>query len=336
MSDTRGPDGAALGGPVVSICMTTCNRASYVAEAVDSALAQTYQNLELVIVDDASDDGTFEILSRYSDPRIRLFRNPRRLGQAANRNRAIELSTGTFVKFLDDDDVLEPGCVTEMAELLSADDRVGFVFCRRRILVADDAPEFARVVVEKYANLHLGFSGLGAATDGRLLLGQWIESGMRENWIGEPSAVMVRRDLLARSSGLSEHIRHIVDLDLWVRLIADTYVGFVDSELVGYRTGHTSVTQGNYATGRTWLDRLWMLENLAAVLDRSSYPRVAAALRAERRAVWRTVAKLGRAPDGRRLPIAHYRHYLKHRVGKARRRSERPSSQRPLTAGPQR
>jgi glycosyltransferase involved in cell wall biosynthesis len=307
--------------PRVSICITACNRVQFVAQAIESALAQTYPDCEIVVIDDASDDGTFEALTRYSDPRIRLVRNPRRLGQAANRNRAVGLARGQLVKFLDDDDVLEPSCVSEMAELFQLDERVGFAFCRRRILVSENADSFAQVVIDKYSDLHLGFEGLGAATDGRLLLAQWVESGMRENWIGEPTAVMVRRDLLERSSGFSDRIRHIVDLDLWVRLIAETHVGFVDRELVGYRTGHAGVTQSNYATGRTWLDRLWMLENLCREVDVSPYPKAGAALLAERRAVWRTVLRLGRAPDGRRLPVAPYRHYLLHRARVAMGRS---------------
>jgi glycosyltransferase involved in cell wall biosynthesis len=94
--------------------MTTCNHAKYVEEAVDSALAQTHSNLELVVVDDASDDGTPEILAAYSDPRVRLFKNPRRLGQADNRNRAVDLSRGELIKFLDDDDVLDPTCVSRL------------------------------------------------------------------------------------------------------------------------------------------------------------------------------------------------------------------------------
>jgi len=300
--------------PVVSVCITTCNRAGYVAEAVDSALAQSYRSLEIVVVDDASDDGTSAVLSEYTDPRIRVFRNTRRLGQARNRNHAVATARGELVKFLDDDDVLEPDCVAEMATLFRSDPRVGLAFCRRKVLVAEGADAFAEVVIRKYSNLHLGFDRLETVTDGRALLTQWVDGGMRENWIGEPSAVMVRKDLLARSDGFSDHIRHIVDLDLWVRLMANTHVGFVDRELVHYRTGHAGVTQSNYATGRTWLDRLWMLENLAQAVDVSPYPKVADALRAERRSVWRTVAKFGRTSDGRRLPVAPYRHYLLARV----------------------
>lgn len=304
----------ATEGPLVSVCITTCNRSEFVVDALESALRQTYPRVEIIVVDDVSDDGTFEIVSRYSDSRIRLFRNPHRLGQAANRNRVVALARGHLVKFLDDDDILEPSCIAEMVELFQRDPRVGFVFCRRRILVSENAGPVASIVIEKYSNLHFGFEGLGLATDGRVLLRQWVQSGMRENWIGEPSAVMVRRDLLDRSAGFREHIRHIVDLDLWVRLLGETYVGFIDRELVQYRTGHAAVSQSNYATGSTWLDRLWMLDNLSRTVNISSYPEVAEALRAERRAVWRTVLKLGRAHDGRQLPVAPYRHYLAYRA----------------------
>ena len=94
--------------PLVSVCIPTYNRAATACEAVRSALAQTYSDLE-VVVDDASDDETCEPLRALEDPRVVLYRNAQRLGQVGNRNRTIELANGEFVKFLDSDDALEPG-----------------------------------------------------------------------------------------------------------------------------------------------------------------------------------------------------------------------------------
>ena len=303
-----------MGAPVVSICIPAFNAARYVASAVESALRQSFRDLEVVIVDDASDDGTFEILSQCADPRVRLFRNPRRLGHAHNRNRSVDLAAGSLVKFLDHDDILEPSCVAEMVEVFRRDSRVGFVFCRRRVLLQDETSELGKLVAEGYANLHLAFRALADVNPGSDLLEQWIASGMRGNWIGEPSVVMVARGLFERSTGFSDRIYQNLDVDLWMRLLGRTHVGFIDKELVHYRTGHESASHTNYATGRAWLDRLWMLEHLAAALPPGSDPRVSAALRAERRAAWRTVAKLGLALDRKRVPVVQYGRYVVHRA----------------------
>ena len=96
--------------------MTAFNREAFIAEAIDSVLASTYTNFELIIVDDASTDRTFEIAEQYGkqDDRVRVFRNGANLGQFPNRNRAAELARGTYIKFLDSDDILYPNALDLM------------------------------------------------------------------------------------------------------------------------------------------------------------------------------------------------------------------------------
>ena len=94
--------------PLVSVLMTAFNRGKYIAEAIESVLQSTYTNFELIIVDDCSTDDTFEIANSFfvKDRRIKLYKNEKNLGQFANRNYAISLSTGEYIKFLDSDDKL--------------------------------------------------------------------------------------------------------------------------------------------------------------------------------------------------------------------------------------
>lgn len=91
----------------VSIIMPTYNSSGYVREAVDSVLSQTYQNWELVIVDDCSTDDTYKIISQYAaqDNRIVLSRTECNMGAAGARNKALLLSSGRYIAFLDSDDV---------------------------------------------------------------------------------------------------------------------------------------------------------------------------------------------------------------------------------------
>lgn len=94
----------------VNIIIPVYNREALVREAIESALcAAPDLPVEIVVVDDASTDGTWDALRAYDDPRIRCFRMERNGGQSAARNRGLELSRATYVKFLDSDDVLAPG-----------------------------------------------------------------------------------------------------------------------------------------------------------------------------------------------------------------------------------
>lgn len=92
--------------PLVSILMTAYNREKYIAEAIESVLGSTFKDFELIIVDDCSTDNTLTIASSFvaKDKRIKVFKNDFNLGQFDNRNRAIELAKGKYIKFLDSDD----------------------------------------------------------------------------------------------------------------------------------------------------------------------------------------------------------------------------------------
>ena len=92
--------------PQITIGITTFNAAQTITDVIQSALRQTYQNIEIVIVDDSSSDSTLDIVNdiALSEPRISVFQNSCNLGVAATRNRILELATGEFVAFFDDDD----------------------------------------------------------------------------------------------------------------------------------------------------------------------------------------------------------------------------------------
>src|SRR5690606_1176147 len=94
--------------PLVSVITPTYNRADFIGEAVESVLAQTYPNFELVIIDDGSTDNTRDILEPYlKDSRIRLFHQQNQ-GQSVARNRGLEEATGEFICFLDSDNAWFP------------------------------------------------------------------------------------------------------------------------------------------------------------------------------------------------------------------------------------
>ena len=96
--------------PLVSIITPNYNCARFIAQTIESVLAQTYTNWEMLIVDDCSTDGSYEIAQEYAqkDSRIKVLRNEKNSGAAVSRNRAIEASSGEYVAFLDSDDLWLP------------------------------------------------------------------------------------------------------------------------------------------------------------------------------------------------------------------------------------
>lgn len=93
---------------LVSIIMPSWNTGKYIAESIQSVLAQTYQNWELIIVDDCSTDNTDEIVAKFKDKRIRYLKNDKNSGAAITRNRALQEAKGEWIAFLDSDDIWLP------------------------------------------------------------------------------------------------------------------------------------------------------------------------------------------------------------------------------------
>ncbi|MBS1790796.1 MAG: glycosyltransferase family 2 protein [Acidobacteria bacterium] len=114
--------------PLVSVLMTCYNREQFLPAAIESVLWQTFDDWELVVVDDRSTDGSVEIANRYArrDSRIRVVVNETNLGDYPNRNRAASLARGKYIKYHDSDDVMYPHCLMTMVAPMEAEPRAAF------------------------------------------------------------------------------------------------------------------------------------------------------------------------------------------------------------------
>jgi glycosyltransferase involved in cell wall biosynthesis len=114
--------------PLVSVLMTAYNREKYVGEAIESVLASTYTNFELILVDDCSSDQTYEIAKKYEllDKRIKVYQNEYNLGQFPNRNKAAEYASGKYIKFLDSDDLIYPHGLEVFVNMMEPFPEAGF------------------------------------------------------------------------------------------------------------------------------------------------------------------------------------------------------------------
>ena len=123
------PERHAQDCPKVSVVIPTYNRADLLPRAVNSVLAQTYQDYEIIIVDDCSPDDTQDVAAKFSDRRIRFVRHERNRGVSAARNTGIEYARGEYIAFLDDDDEWLPMKLKEQVEVIEASsEKVGLVY----------------------------------------------------------------------------------------------------------------------------------------------------------------------------------------------------------------
>jgi glycosyltransferase involved in cell wall biosynthesis len=149
--------------PLVTVAISTYNRAAgYLREAYASALAQTYEPLEIVVVDNASTDATAELIAAAGDPRVRYVRNEKNIGANGNFNACLQHARGTWFLLLHDDDRIDPDFVTTTMEALEGwqgDAPPGLIRTGNRVMDADG------VVVSERRNLARGGSAGDLALD---------------------------------------------------------------------------------------------------------------------------------------------------------------------------
>jgi glycosyltransferase involved in cell wall biosynthesis len=262
--------------PLVSICIPTFNAARWMRECLTSALAQSYQRIEILIVDDASTDNTVELVESLRDERTRVIVNELNLGMVNNWNKCIELARGKFIKFLFQDDVLYPDCVEQMMRLFLAHENLGLVASERDIIVEGDTEQKATQEWLKNSSLlHQRFDSARTVNNGRELFVQYLRKGFQGNWIGEPSSVLIRKECFLRLGLFNTNLYQVCDIEMWLRIMFRYDVGLLSEKLSAFRFHSDSTSASNIKSRRNCLDQLWLLEGLSSEPEvRLAYPEI--------------------------------------------------------------
>ena len=155
--------------PLVSICSPTYHGSRWIRATIASALAQDYPQVEVVVFDDASMVGTAEAALAVADERVRVVASEHHIGMARNWSRSAQFSRGDYVKFLMQDDALEPTCVGRMADLMARNPSVGLVFTLRRIEPADPSDAASARLRRKLEDLPAKLGPLREVDSGRAI-----------------------------------------------------------------------------------------------------------------------------------------------------------------------
>jgi glycosyltransferase involved in cell wall biosynthesis len=250
--------------PLVSVCIPTFNAARWILNCVESARAQSYPRLEVLIIDDESTDETVELIRSIDDERIRLVVNEQNIGLARNWNKCVEMSRGDFIKFLFHDDILYPDCVEKMMRLLLSNKNVGLVFSPRDIIVeGDPESKLTKIWLQNCTTLHTRFQKLEPVNHGRGLFVQYLQRGFRGNWIGEPSSVLIRKECFTRLGLFNPNLYQVCDVEMWLRIMFSYDIGFLPEKVTAFRFHSDSTSFRNITSRRNCLDQLWLLESLS-------------------------------------------------------------------------
>jgi glycosyltransferase involved in cell wall biosynthesis len=201
--------------PLVSVIIPTFNRAAFVREAIDSVLGQNYSHLEVIVVDDGSQDDTSAAVREYGT-QVTYMPQPHS-GVSAARNRGVAAAHGELIAFLDSDDLWLPQKVTAQVALFGQQPQVQACYT--------DEIWIRRGVRVNPRQIHAKHAG-------------WIFLPSLSRCIISPSSIMLRRPLWQRLGGFDETLPACEDYDLWLRLTALVPVALLPERLIVKRGGH--------------------------------------------------------------------------------------------------
>jgi glycosyltransferase involved in cell wall biosynthesis len=216
--------------PRVTITIPVYNGEREIGDAIASVLSQSFEDYELLVIDDCSSDNTVEKVLQYSDQRIRLIRNSKNLGYQGNFDRCVNEAFGDYLKILCHDDVLLPGSLQKQVELLDKTRKSNVLMCcgKKRIINPQGKVIFPAQ----------GFRGKSRVIAGPVAIKKCIRAG--RNLIGETSVVLVRTEAFRNAGQFKENYN--LDLEMWTRILRSGDLVFLDEEVSDFRLTPTAGT----------------------------------------------------------------------------------------------
>jgi glycosyltransferase involved in cell wall biosynthesis len=207
---------SVLKSPTVSVVIPVYNRPVPVRRAIESVLAQTFQDFEIIVVDDGSTDAVPAAVAAITDNRITLITHDRNRGGSAARNTGIRVSSAPFVAFLDSDDEWLPTKLERQLDVFArSGERLGLVYTGCERIFSDGSVETH--IPRRYDDLAVAL--------------------MTVNVVGETSVGMLRRSALDATGGFDESLPSSQDMDLWLRVCEQFLADFVPEPLARIAKG---------------------------------------------------------------------------------------------------
>jgi glycosyltransferase involved in cell wall biosynthesis len=209
------------GSPTVSVIIPTYQRAHWVTEAIESVFAQTYDDYEIIVINDGSTDNTREVLAQYGDKILVIQQDNQ--GLSAARNAGIRVAMGKYIALLDDDDLWLPHKLEKQIPFLEANPDVGLLF--------SDAYYYGPGAVASPYAQHVGIPSV-----------KTIETLFAKNYVNVPTVVM-RRDCLDEVGLFDESLNACEDYDMWLRIVERWRIEYLDELVANYRVSDANMSK---------------------------------------------------------------------------------------------
>lgn len=250
--------------PLVSICVPIWNGEKFIRDTLHSIETQTYPNLELVISDDSSNDKSLKLVNEFnsrSSIKYKVVNNPN-CGIGDNWNNCIRHSSGKYIKFVFQDDLLFPECVEKMVALAEQDEKVGMVFSNRSIIMnSSDSSHikwnnsFGQLRKYWFSPIETGIHpGKRILNDRNLFLVKPL------NKIGEPSSILYRKLVFEKVGYFDTKLIQLLDIEFSLRVLGKFKFGYINENLNAFRLHQDQAS--NQFDSRSVNERILILRGL--------------------------------------------------------------------------
>lgn len=230
--------------PIVSIIIPNYNHAPYLQRRIDSVLAQTFQDFEVILLDDCSKDNSREIIQKYqNDPRVRVVFNQSNSGCVFKQwNKGLKMATGQYVWLAESDDYSEPTFLATMVGCLEADPEVGVAFCDSFRVCGEEVSLARERWYREFAPLY----EQDFKTEGKTYVSQQM---LFHNTIPNASSVVFRRSVAQESGDADETFLLSGDWLFWMKLLSRSNLAYVATPLNYYRYHQQTARHTNFSNG---------------------------------------------------------------------------------------
>ncbi len=231
--------------PLISICIPTYNGEEYLVQCIESCINQTFEAYEIVICDDGSVDSTNSIIETYAtlNPKIKFYKNEKNLGLVGNWNKCIELSSGSWIKFVFQDDYITIDCLQKFVNEI--DDNTQLIVCKRNfVLPHNPSADLINYYTNEVRTLE-NVTILKNKVFSSELISKMAVENICLNFIGEPSLIFFRKTIIHKVGMFNAQLKQICDLEFALRISSNYGLKYISEQLCAFRIHTNSTTSSN-------------------------------------------------------------------------------------------
>jgi len=246
--------------PIISVCIPVYNGAKFLQETLDSISRQSYNNIEIIIVDDNSTDNSGIIINRFNSADYKTIKrkNDSNIGLHANCEKCISLASGDWIKFVFQDDILDKKCIEELFSTAKKTD--SNIICGNKSYLFSNKTPLRKIISYKHIELINKNFTKNHEKISQARVADFFTKYILGNFLGEPSCFLIKKETITKYSGFNTDLTQLLDYEFYARTTLNEGLAYSNQAYIYFRV-HT-----NSETYRNTKENLFRSRNIEYIL----------------------------------------------------------------------